>query len=394
MRMRKQLPVVTPLKFIDFKNALSLKATGKSDFSRAFSDTIGAKSCYLVSSGRAALCIALQILRHFSNRRDVIIPAYTCPTVPLSVARAGLKIKLCDISLQTFNLDIDLLSQIADDNTLCIVATHLFGFPCDMGRVMEIAQRTGSFVVEDAAQALGAKYKGKMIGSFGDMSCFSLNRGKNFTTYEGGILAVNKVEYADKIKQMLNDLEKPGVVHKIFTFIKLLGMHIFSRPGAWWLISKLPLGFEPQYHSMDFKLAQLSDWQASFALSVLERLDSINYARIDNARYLMKHLQDLDGVLLPKALDESEPVYLRFPIIIKDAELRNRIHDELHQQGISASKMYIKSLNHYDYLKGIVPETECPKAEYVADRILTVPTHPLVTKDDLKLIVDTFRRFF
>jgi dTDP-4-amino-4,6-dideoxygalactose transaminase len=108
----------------------------------------------------------------------------------------------------------------------------------------------------------------------------------------------------------------------------------------------------------------------------------------------MKHLQDLDGVILPRVIDESEPVYLRLPIIIKDAELRNRIHDELHRQGIGASKMYINSINHYDYLKGIVPDTECPKAEYVADRILTVPTHPLVTKEDLELIVDTFRRFF
>ena len=391
--MRKQLPVVTPLKFADFRRALSPKTAGESDFCEVFGDAVGAGSCYLVSSGRAALYIALQVLSRFSDRRDVIIPAYTCPTVPLSVARAGLRVKLCDISVQTLNLDMDSLSQVGDEDTLCILATHLFGLPCDIPRAMEIAERHGSFIIEDAAQALGAKYGGKMIGSFGDMSCFSLNRGKNFTTYEGGILACNRAEYDDEMRQAFDDLEKPGMLHSVSTFTKLLGMRMLSGPRAWWFVSKLPLGFEEQYHSMDFRLAQLSDWQASFALSVLERLDSINQSRIDNAGYLSEHLESLDGLILPEVLDGSEPVYLRFPVIIKDASLRDTIHDELHRCGISASKMYVKSLNRYDYLNEIVPDVECPQAEYVADRILTVPTHPLLTQGDLELIVDVFRRF-
>ena len=237
------------------------------------------------------------------------------------------------------------------------------------------------------------KYKGKMIGSFGDMSCFSLNRGKNITTYEGGILVSNNVGYDAHIKQIFNMLERPDIVHNVLTFTKLLGMRILSGPRAWWFISKLPLGFEPQYHSMDFGLAQLSDWQAAFALSVLERLDSINHIRIENARYLMERLQPLDGIILPRALDESEPVYLRLPVVVKDPKLREVIHDELHRCGITASRMYIRSLNRYDYLRGTVPDTEYPHAEYVADRILTLPTHPLVTKEDLELILDVFGQF-
>ena len=391
MQLRKQLPVLTPLKFADFRNALSPKSAGGSDLCAVFSDRIGSESCYPVSSGRAALYIALQVLKHFSDRRDVIIPAYTCPTVPLSVARAGLKVKLCDISVQTLNLDMDSLKQIVDKDTLCIVATHLFGFPCNIEPVMKIAERAGSFVLEDAAQALGAKYRGKMVGSFADISCFSLNRGKNITSYEGGVLVSNNVEYDDHIKQIFHELERPGILHNVLVFTKLLGMWLLSRPRAWWFISKLPLGFEPQYHSMEFKLAQLSNWQAAFALSVLERLDGINHVRIENAHYLVQRLQFLDGVILPRALDESEPVYLRLPVVIKDITLRDLVHDELHQRGITSSRMYIKSLNRYDYLAGIVPDGTYPVAEYVADRILALPTHPLMKERDLETIVSVFR---
>lgn len=393
MQLRKQLPVVTPLKFSDFKRALFPKTARVAGLCEAFTNIIGSESCYPVSSGRAALYIALQVLRRSSDRRHVIIPAYNCPTVPLSVARAGLKVKFCDISVDTFNLDMDSLSQVVDDDTLCIVATHLFGLPCDIERLVEIAEQAGSFVLEDAAQALGAKYKDRMIGSFGNMSCFSLGRGKNITAYEGGILASNNAEYDDHIKQIFHDLERPGVVHNVFTFSKLLGMKFLSRPVPWWFVSKLPLGFEPQYHSIDFEVARLSNWQTRFALSVLQRLDVINHARIKNALYLVERLENLDGVVLPKILGGSEPVYLRLPVVIKDIKLRNMIHDEINRRGITASRMYIKSLNRYDYLRGIVPDTECPGAEYVADRILALPTHPLVTKEDMELIADVFRQF-
>jgi len=393
IHMRKQLPVLTPLKFADFRYALSSKTADRAEFYKTFSNTIGAESCYPVSSGRGALYLALKSLNQFSDRKDVIVPAYTCPTVPLSVARAGLTVKLCDISAQTLNLDIDSLSQVVDDNTLCIVATHLFGFPCDIARVMEIAGRVGVGVIEDAAQALGARYKNRMVGSFGQMSCFSFGRGKNMTTYEGGVLASNEPEYDGHIKQIFHELERPGVVHNVLIFTKLLAMKLLSRPVPWWFISKLPLGFEPQHHSMDFEITQLSDWQTRFALSVLRRLDMINHTRIENAYYLMDRLQPLKGVVLPKILEDSEPVYLRLPVVIKDIRLRDTIHDELHRRGITASKMYVKPLNRYDYLRGIVPDTECPGAEYVADRILALPTHPLVTKEDMELIVDVFNQF-
>jgi len=391
MQLKKQLPVFTPLRLMDFWRSLSSRARGGSDFSKAFGEMMEGEYCYPVSSGRAALCTALQALKAFSDRNEVIIPAYTCPTVPLSVARAGLKVKLCDIDLQTFNMDLNSLGQLVDRNTLAIVVAHFYGFPCDMRQVISIAGQNGTSIVEDAAQSTGARYNGKRLGTLGDIGCFSLNRGKCFTTYNGGILITDNQRYAREIESRLETLGSPNSIRQIGTFLKLLGMHFCSWPRLWWFISKLPLGFEPQQHSINFEIEKLPNWQAAFGRSVLERLDEINAVRAQNGEYLMQEFKGMNGLRVPQIAEGAEPVYLRFPVLIEDAERRNSLYDELHKRGISVSKMYAQSLNEYEYLRDIVPETSCPNAEYVAERILMLPTHPLMSKRDLDIVMDVFR---
>ena len=174
--------------------------------------------------------------------------------------------------------------------------------------------------------------------------------------------------------------------------LKLLGMSFLQGARAWWFISKLPLGFEQQYHSIDFKIEKLSIWQAAFGLAVLERLNSINAVRTSNGRFLTQQLQDLKAIVVPQALEGAEAAYLRLPVIVKDRQLREEIYRKLHKAGVGVSKMYVSSLNRYDYLADIVPDGHYPVAEYVADRIIALPTHPLVSEGDLELIVEIFRK--
>ena len=109
--------------------------------------------------------------------------------------------------------------------------------------------------------------------------------------------------------------------------------------------------------------------------------------------YLIQQLQNMENIDIPKKLDGAEPIYLRLPIIAKSRQIREEIYHKLNNAGIGVSKMYINPLNRYDYLRDIVPDGNYSIAEYVADRILALPTHPLMREKDLQKIVNIFKSF-
>jgi perosamine synthetase len=414
---RRVPPIAFPIEISDFLQMLkwlrypvTQSSTHPYDalaaFEKRFAAAFNLSHCISTSSGRAALTLALSALKEIAsvsgqnNKADVIIPAYTCPTVALSVARAGLKVKLCDISLETLNIDVFPLEKLVDENTLCVVAAHMFGFPCDMERILKIVRANEIFLIEDVAQAAGAKWKGQMLGGLGHLSCFSLGRGKSITTYEGGVLGVSNAfsSYAPSLPCLLASSSASGIqhpasktVHSLRMLIQLLLMSFLQGARAWWFISRLPIGFEQQYHSIDFRIERLENWQAAFGLSVLQRIESINSARVRNGRYLAQQLSCLKMIAIPQALNGAEPVYLRLPVIFKESQLREEIYRSLLQAGVGVSKMYVSSLNRYHYLADIVPDGHYPSAEQAADRILALPTHPLMEERDLQTIVRVFR---
>ena len=115
-----------------------------------------------------------------SDKKTVIIPAFICPLVPLAIKKAGLKIKICDTKINSFDYDHGQLETLCrdDPDILAVVAAHLGGIPVDLGRISKIAQENNFFIIEDCAQSLGAEYKGRKIGTYGDFAFFSLCRGK------------------------------------------------------------------------------------------------------------------------------------------------------------------------------------------------------------------------
>src|ERR1041385_5029437 len=134
---------------------------------------LGVSAVQVECSGTASLVIALQTLKRTSVRRTVVIPAYTCPLVALAVARAGLRVRLCDTAPDEFDLDPDALRAVCDDETLCIVPTHLGGAVADLEPVLDVAARHRAYVVEDAAQALGATWRGRPVGTIGGIGFFN-----------------------------------------------------------------------------------------------------------------------------------------------------------------------------------------------------------------------------
>ena len=138
----------------------------------------GVRHVFLVSSGSAALALALIALRSRSTRTEVIIPAYTCFSLPAAILKAGLQPVPCDIDPVTFDFDHTLLRQTMTGRTLCVVGHHLFGIPSDMARLRAICDSNGTFLIEDAAQAMGVELDGRKLGTMGDVGVFSLGRGR------------------------------------------------------------------------------------------------------------------------------------------------------------------------------------------------------------------------
>ena len=200
----------------------------------------GVSHVFLVSSGTAALTLTLMGLRSSSRRTDVVIPAYTCPSVPAAVLKAGLRPVLCDINPSTFDFDHAQLERTLNENTLCVVAHHLFGIPSDIDRVRALCRTRGIFVVEDAAQAMGVESNGRRLGTLGDVGIFSLGRGKSITCGSGGIIVTSSAHIADAIGRRCRELSASPLAEALKDFAQIVLMAMFIRPRLYWLPAALP----------------------------------------------------------------------------------------------------------------------------------------------------------
>src|SRR5574337_612708 len=169
----------TPVSLSDISQGfLSSLNQSTTTFESVIKSYTNKKYCYFTNSGTTAFYIILKALKTISTKTEVILPAYTAPSLILPIKKAGLKPVLCDISLKTFNMDIQSMNKCINENTLCFVPVHMFGLPIDMESIVTISQQP-LFVVEDAASSLGTTIDNRPAGIFGDIGFYSFNRGKN-----------------------------------------------------------------------------------------------------------------------------------------------------------------------------------------------------------------------
>lgn len=382
--MRSLPPVCTPIKirnigvafFAIFGSAQNKK------FAQEIRNYFGVSQVFLLSSGRAALAVLLQAMRKMHPERDeVLIPAYTSFSVPAAVVKADLKVALYDIGPETLSPDMESLKSAINERTLAIIACHLYGYPCDMNSVLATAKEKGVYVIDDAAQAMGAKYNGKYCGTFGDAGIFSLNRGKNITAVEGGIITTNSQKIAEKIKKI--KLEKNGFFSSLYILIKALLMFIFFRPIFYWLptqLSSLRLG--ESFFSVNFRIKELTNMQACLGSKMLRQLEKINR---DRAKKAYELIRALSGVNFPCPLKNAESVFLRLPALCGSDKA---------QPFLGIVRSYPYPINEIDGLKPYIKteRKEFPGAKILANNILTIPTHSYVTDADIRSITKMLKK--
>ncbi|MCL1886703.1 MAG: DegT/DnrJ/EryC1/StrS family aminotransferase [Betaproteobacteria bacterium] len=350
---------------------------GKRDFATGLEHHFSLVEPQIECSGTAAFIVALTALKQCSHRKEVIIPAYTCPLVAMAVNHCGLKLTLCDLADNHFDFDFDQLARLANDNTLAIVPTHLGGRIADIARAKQIADPCGATVIEDAAQALGAE-----VGDLGDITFFSMAVGKGLSIYEGGILTANDPAMREKLKKTAQKHIRPNRILEWRRCLELIGYTAFYRPrGLHYIYGKprrnaLKTGNLIEAVGDRFPstipLHPVSQWRKNVAAQALERLPTFLADTRRQALERCQRLQAIEGIQVFQDDSEKKGVWPFLMVLMPDAPSRNQVLARLWDSPLGVSRLFIHALPDYAYLAKTIPQTHVPKARDFADRLLTI----------------------
>jgi perosamine synthetase len=315
-------------------------------FEQAFAAFCGVKHAVATSSGTTALQTA--VLAHGIAPGDEVI---TTPFTFIASANAVLfargKPVFVDIDERTYNMDPGLIEAAITPRTKAILPVHIFGNPCDMEAIMDIATRHGLVVIEDACQAHGATVRGRKAGSFG-VGCFSFYPTKNITTAEGGIITTNDDELADRARLIRSHGQRKRYYHE-------------------------SIGY-------NFRMTEI---QAAIGLVQLGKLEQFTAARRANAQYLT---QKLKGVIIPYEAPGCRHVYHQYVVRVPDG--RDQLADYLRDSGIATGIYYPLPVHKQVAYQRLGYTDRLPVAERMSRQVLALPVHPALTQEDLGRIVE------
>lgn len=366
------------------------------DFRQSICRKFNVKHCFFISTGRAALCLILEALKELSGnlKNEIVVPSYDCFSVPSSVAKTGLKIRICDINANTLDYDAQKLAEIDFSKVLCIVTANLYGIPNDLQYISGIAREKGVFLVDDSCQSMCGMVNGGFSGSFGDAGFFSLDKGKNITTIQGGIIVTNSDAVASVLVSKLNSIPAISPVAIMMSIVKLIYYMIFLHPALYRIPRIMPfLKLGATIYTTEYPVESYSKLLAALGLNLFQRIDEITKIRIANAQYLIENLKFLKGIRIVNHKDYITPVYLRLPLLVRNKNVREEVISSLNKAGIGATASYPSSINDIPEIQDIIvnKNDEFACGRRVAQEIVTLPTHPYVTEQDLSKIVDQIR---
>ena len=320
-------------------------------FEAEFAQRLGVRHAVAVSSGTAALHLAL--LAHGIGPGDeVITSAFTFVASANAVLYASARPVFADVDERTFNLDPAAVEAAVTARTRAIVPVHLYGQPCDMDGIMAIADRHGLPVIEDAAQAIGATYRGRPAGTFGT-GCFSLYATKNVACGEGGMVTTDEEALADRVR--------------------LLRQHGMRARYA--------------YETLGYNL-RMTDLHAAIGRVQLGRMDELTRRRREHASALTR---SLTSVVAPVEAPDRTHVWHQYTVRLpgRDRDLAAR---RLGEAGIGTGIFYPCGVHRLDHVREVAGGHDLPVTDRLAAEVLSLPVHPLLTAEDLEVIAEEVNR--
>lgn len=339
------------------KNSDFILGENVKKFEEEFAKFCGVKYGIGVGNGTDALYLTLRVCGIKEGEEVITAPNTFIATVE-AITLNGAKPVFVDINPVTQNIDAAKIEKAITKKTKAIIPVHLFGQPAEMDLVLKIAKRHNLFVVEDGAQAHGAKYKGKTVGSIGNAGCFSFFPAKNLGAYgDAGMVVTNNKFLAQKIAMLRNHGRSEKYTH--------------------------------EFEGVNSRLDEL---QAAILRIKLRYLNRWNNLRRRNALIYDRFLKNIEGVKIPKIIKGTVPVYYFYVI---RAEKRDALRKELKEKGISTGIHYPIPLHlqpAYKYLK--YKKGDFPETEKAAKEILSLPIYPELSKKDQNYIIKNIKEFY
>lgn len=336
-----------------------------------FAEFVSSQQAVVLSSGTAALFLSL-LVEGVQPGDEVITTPFTFVSTANVVHHLGAKPVFVDIDPDTYNIDPDAITAAITPKSKAIIPVHYSGQPCEMGRIMQTARKHRIPIIEDAAHAIGAEYKGKKIGSLGNLTCFSLFPTKNITAGEGGIITLNNSRKAARLRHLrLHGMSKDGWKR-------------YAREGSWYY----------EIHEAGYKY-NLPDINSALGLAQLERVNIFNRKRKRLVDYYSQRLARIPGIKLIKILPENKSSWHIFPIWVDKEVLgidRNQLITELWKRNIGSSVHFIPLhlqpfyQKHYAYKKG-----DFPVAEKTFAGIVSLPLFPAMKNTDVDDVVEAIQ---
>lgn len=324
-------------------------------FENAFAQYCGARYCVGVGNGLDALMLALKAL-DVGAGDEVIVPSNTYIATVLAVMYVGAKPIFVEPDIRTFNIDSARIEEVITPKTRVIMPVHLYGQACDMEPIMEIARKYGLKVVEDCAQAHGATYKGRKIGTFGDAAGFSFYPGKNLGALgDSGAVVTDNEELAERIRALGN------------------------------------YGSDYKYHHIyKGNNSRLDEMQAAFLAAKLPHLDRMNEGRRRIAELYSEGIQN-PKVVKPYVAPDCVPVWHIYAI--RCAE-RNELERYLSKKGIGTNKHYPIPIHLQECCRDLqIPEGSLPVAEEISRTELSLPMYYGMTNEEVQYVIDAVNAF-
>ena len=324
-------------------------------FEEALAKQCGCRHGVGVNSGTYALELALRACG-VGPADEVIIPAFTFMATALAVTSVGATPVLADIDERSYGIDLEDAARRLTPKTKAIIPVHLYGQPCDLDGVLELAARRKLHVIEDCAQAIGATYHGKPVGSFGQAGCFSFYPTKNLgAAGDGGAVVTNDPKMAERIALIRNY----GTTDKI-------SYRTFGRKS------------------------RLDEIQAAILAVKLRYLDAWNTARRERAGWYREAFarEGHDGIGLPEELPDRRHVYHLFIVRVTE---RDRVHEELNRRGIHTMVHYPRPIHLDSLYEGKAKAGAFPRAERAAQEVLSLPMYPELSREAIVAVVQALK---
>lgn len=395
MRFGRTLPpAASPIYLRDIFSGIRGCLQGNKEterFSAELREYFNVQDCFLVSSGKAALTLILQALKDLAPERDeVLIPAFTCYSVPSAILRAGLKIRLCDIDPGTLDFNFHDLRKYFQaphniSRLLCVVPIHLFGLPADVSRLRTLIPDENILVVEDAAQSMGGGSEKGKLGTLGDVGFCSLGRGKALSTVEGGIVLTSREDIAAKIHHRFKKTPSYTLLEHLKLIINSVLLSIFQHPSLFWFPRLFPsLKIGETIFDVEFKVRKLTSFQAGLSRSWKSKLNDFQKKR---RKRTLSWRSSLERKYIYELSDNYEvPALIRFPVKIDNAKARERVKKRIKNMGLGIMHTYPDSINKIKELKNYFHGQNFPFAEELSKSIITFPVHPFVSQRDIRKI--------